>query len=951
MTTPYHAKYWAYSLTAQGAPDSVERLSRAISNARVDLNPHQVDAALFALQSPLSKGVVLADEVGLGKTIEAALVISQRWAERRRNILVVVPASLRTQWQQELWDKFFLPSVVLERRTFDRLQAEGRPNPFDLGDQVVICSYYFAAKNGDMIAAVPWDLAVIDEAHRLRNIYKKGNKTAKTLADGLANAPKLLLTATPLQNSLMELYGLASVIDPHIFGDPISFREQFVREADEGIRNRLLKQRLAEVCQRTLRKQVLEYVRFTERIPMTQEFYPGDDEQQLYDRVSEYLRRDTMYGLPVGQRTLMTMVLRKLLASSSFAIGGTLQALLQRLRAIQAKMANDAASMQALHAGFEEDFEIVNEVEDDWEAEGSEAEGDDTIDPVLLAEEVAYVEECVDLARRIQTNAKGEALLRAIGRALDQAEAIGAARKAVVFTESRRTQEYLYRLLSANGYEGQVVTINGSNKDEGASQIYARWHSQHRDDGMATGLRAVDMRTALVDAFKGDATILLATEAAAEGVNLQFASLVFNFDLPWNPQRIEQRIGRCHRYGQTHDVVVVNFVNERNAADKRVLSLLSEKFRLFEGVFGASDEILGIIESGVDIERRIVNIYQTCRTAEEIAAAFDQLRAELDEQISAQMADTRQRLLDNFDEDVQARLRVNRDKAQASLDERGQLLLNLTRHELDGDATFDPDAPRFQYRGTIAQPGWYTLDWRAAEAEGMTFYRLDHPLGTHVVNRACRRPLVPRHLVFDYSGYGTTLAVLEPHRGKSGWLTCGLLTVRSVDDEQYVLLAARTDTGEALDQEWCRRLLRVTAEVQDMAVVAPEMGGEVEAEVRRNLTDVESRNGRYFDAEVAKLDRWSDDLKLGLERELKDIDAAIKEKRKESAVAIALADKLAAQRDIKTLELRRNRKRRDLYEEQDKIDEQRTALIVGIERQLQTTHQVESLFTIRWTIM
>ncbi len=951
MTTPYHAKYWAYSLTAQGAPDSVERLSRAISNARVDLNPHQVDAALFALQSPLSKGVVLADEVGLGKTIEAALVISQRWAERRRNILIVVPASLRTQWQQELWDKFFLPSVVLERRTFDRLQTEGHPNPFDLGDQIVICSYYFAAKNGDTIAAVPWDLAVIDEAHRLRNIYKKGNKTAKTLADGLANAPKLLLTATPLQNSLMELYGLASVIDPHIFGDPISFREQFVRETDEGIRNRLLKQRLAEVCQRTLRKQVLEYVRFTERISMTQEFYPGDEEQELYDRVSEYLRRETIYGLPAGQRTLLTMVLRKLLASSSFAIGDTLQALLRRLRAIQSKMADEAASMKALYAQFEEDFESVDEEVEDWEADDGEAAGDDAIDPVLLAEEVEFVEDCVSLARRIQTNAKGEALIRALDLALDQAMAIGAARKAVVFTESRRTQEYLFGLLSSNGYAGQVVTINGSNKDEVASQIYAKWQSRHGEDGLATGIRAVDMRTALVDAFRDDATILLATEAAAEGVNLQFASLVFNFDLPWNPQRIEQRIGRCHRYGQTHDVVVVNFVNERNAADKRVLSLLSEKFRLFEGVFGASDEILGIIESGVDIERRIVNIYQTCRTAEDIATAFDQLRAELDDQISAQMAETRQRLLDNFDEDVQARLRVNRDKAQASLDERGQILLNLTRHELDGEATFDPDAPRFHYMGTIAPPGWYTLDWRVAETEGMTFYRLDHPLGTHVVNRACRRPLVPRDLIFDYSGHGTTLAVLEPYRGKSGWLTCGLLTVRSVDDEQYVLLAARTDTGEVLDQEWCRRLLRVAAEVQGGAVVAPELGSEVDAEVRRHLTDVESRNGRYFDAEVAKLDRWSDDLKLGLERELKDIDAAIKDKRKESAVAIALVDKLAAQRDIKTLEQRRNRKRRDLYEEQDKIDEQRTALIEGIERQLQTTHQVESLFTIRWTIM
>jgi len=245
MTTAYHAQYWAYSLTVQASPDSVDGLSRALSNARVDLNPHQVDAALFALRSPLSKGVILADEVGLGKTIEAALVISQRWAERRRHILIVVPASLRTQWQQELWEKFYIPSVVLERKSWSKLQAEGKPNPFDLDDRVIICSYYFAAKHRELVAHVPWDLAVVDEAHRLRNVYKKRNKTAKALAAGLSHAMKLLLTATPLQNSLMELYGLASVIDPHIFGDPLSFREQFVRETDEGLRNRLLKQRMA----------------------------------------------------------------------------------------------------------------------------------------------------------------------------------------------------------------------------------------------------------------------------------------------------------------------------------------------------------------------------------------------------------------------------------------------------------------------------------------------------------------------------------------------------------------------------------------------------------------------------------------------------------------------------------------------------------------------------------
>ncbi len=227
--TPYHSQYWAHLLTLKGPSGSIANLSRSIANARVDLNPHQVDAALFALRSPLSKGVILADEVGLGKTIEAGIVLAQKWAERRRHVLLIVPATLRKQWQQELEAKFYLPTSVLDSRIFAIAQAEGMSNPFDQKDRLVICSYQFAAAKQSELGQVPWDLVVIDEAHRLRNVFKTSNKTANAIARAIGSVPKLLLTATPLQNSLMELYGLVSVIDPHVFGDAASFREQFVR--------------------------------------------------------------------------------------------------------------------------------------------------------------------------------------------------------------------------------------------------------------------------------------------------------------------------------------------------------------------------------------------------------------------------------------------------------------------------------------------------------------------------------------------------------------------------------------------------------------------------------------------------------------------------------------------------------------------------------------------------
>lgn len=228
-------------------------------------------------------------------------------------------------------------------------------------------------------------------------------------------------------------------------------------------------------------------------------------------------------------------------------------------------------------------------------------------DRAALAQEIADLDGFAELATSIDHNAKGKALIKALKIAFGRAKELGAQEKAIIFTESRKTQSYLLRVLADSPYAEGILLFNGSNTDDGSKAIYTEWLRRHQGTDRLTGSRSADMRSALVDYFRDKGRIMIATEAGAEGINLQFCSLVVNYDLPWNPQRIEQRIGRCHRYGQKHDVVVVNFLNQNNAADERVLTLLSEKFQLFEGVFGASDEVLGAIESGVDFEKRIAN--------------------------------------------------------------------------------------------------------------------------------------------------------------------------------------------------------------------------------------------------------------------------------------------------------------------------------------------------------
>ncbi len=951
MTTPFHSKYWASELTLRAAIGSIESISRSIAGARVDLNPHQVEAALFALRSPLTKGVILADEVGLGKTIEAGIVIAQRWAERKRRILLIVPATLRKQWQQEIGSKFYLPTLILDSKVFADLVADGQINPFDIANKITICSYHFASAKSLEISRIPWDLVVVDEAHRLRNIFKKSSKLARRVVDALGSAPKLLVTATPLQNSLMELYGLASVIDDHIFGDTASFRDQFVRATDEKRRNTDLRDRLLPICTRTLRKQVVEYIPFTRRVPVTQDFRPGDEEHALYEAISAYLQRDGLIALPASQRTLLTLVLRKLLASSTFAIANTIDRLIKRLE--------DISSLHQLLLD-DEDVEGMDELQDEMQEqeEAEEEENGDESDPQSFAidleklnAELTELRKFVEIARGITVNAKGEALIPALNIAFERAEHLGAQRKAVIFTESRRTQKYLFDLLSARGYKDQIVIINGSNSDPYSGEIYRQWQKRHEGQDVITGSRPVDIKAAIVEHFREFATILIATEAAAEGVNLQFCSLVVNYDLPWNPQRIEQRIGRCHRYGQKHDVVVVNFLNRRNEADRRVLELLSEKFKLFDGVFGASDEILGALESGVDIERRIALVYQTCRNAEEIKSAFDKLQDELEEQIQFRMAQTREVLLENFDEDVSTRLRVNRDKTLETLSNRERYLLELTRTELAGEARFDPERPRFNYMGDRVSRGWYDFDWKEAEKSGDTFYRQDHPLAVQLIEESLKRDLPSATIVIDYAAHGQMVSALRPLIGSSGWFELSKLTVESLDTEEFLIFSASTDNGMQLDEELCRKLLLLPAKVENHAFTTiPDFSAMRQIDIQNRIKQVEERNGRFFDEEVLKLDRWSDDLKQGLEREIKDLDKQIREARRATVLAASLHDKLEAQKSIKTLEATRNRKRRELFDAQDAIDSQRDELIARIEKQLHQRHSSKPVFAFRWRL-
>ena len=965
MITDYHAKYFAHELSRIGG-SGVDRLGRALFDACVDLNPHQIEAALFALRSPISKGVLLADEVGLGKTIEAGLVLCQYWAEKRRHILVIVPASLRKQWAIELSEKFNLPYIVLDAKTFKEQQKNGNPNPFR-DNKIVICSMHYASGKAEDVKEIPWDLVVIDEAHKLRNAYRQSNRIGQRVRWATEDRKKLLLTATPLQNSLLELYGLSTLIDERIFGDLSSFRTQYINYGGDipGLRDRL-----SAFSWRSLRSQVVEFINYTERKLITRPFKPTEQEHKLYEAVSAYLKRDEAYALPAGQKHLLILIVRKVLASSPHAVAGTLEIMRDRLLKLRDDVKKNASALELLISDEDLDDELLDELLEDEEDKigeeesgGGESGQQTTSKPVDLKKlnaEISELEDYIRWARSIGIDTKTKSLLTALEIGFSKMEEMGAAKKVIIFTESRRTQNWLKEFLEGSGYTGQVLTFNGTNRELDSTRIYEQWVEANRKSGRVSGSRPIDVRTAIIEYFRDNASIMIATEAGAEGLNLQFCSAVVNFDLPWNPQRIEQRIGRCHRYGQKHDVVVINFLNERNAADRRVYELLEQKFNLFSGLFGASDDVLGSIEAGMDFERRVLEIYQECRSEEEIQAAFEKLQAELDEQIQAKMRDTRKILMEHFDEDVHERLKVNVVGTREKLDRIGRLFWGVTKHSLDGNADFDDRGFTFELKKSpfpgISIGRYYLISKTQKNIPGEYLYRLSHPLGEHVLTEAKASPCPLSEVIFDITGHPTLISVVEQLKGNAGWLSLQQLRIDSFDSEEFLLFSAVDDQGKNIDQETCKKLFNCSGAVNEKQITINEQFSKrLEADSRRHAQATIARNleenNQHFSVARDQLDKWAEDMEMAAQKELDDTKRQIRDLQRRSRQAPTMEEQLGLQEEIARLERKKRQLREKIFDIEDEIVDKRDRLVEALEKRMQQKTTSTPLFTIRWRVI
>jgi hypothetical protein len=960
--TAYQAKYYAHELLRSYSNDHVGKLAGLLFDAQVEPKPHQIDAALFALQTPYLPGVILADEVGLGKTIEAGIVITQYWAERRRRILIIAPSSLRQQWQQEMREKFLIPSILLEAK----LKDEQLTQSIQQNAEVLICSYEFALRHETSLLR-EWDLVICDEAHRLRNIYTGRNKGPDAVSRIVRGARKtLLLTATPLQNRLEELYGLVSVFDPAYFYSLDAFRERYIKSRT-SVTNDDLVDRVAVISKRTLRRDADKYIHFTKRLPLTIEFLPSKPEIELYNKVNEYLQRADLYAFSNSQRHLTALIIRKRLGSSTYAVASTLENIANRLHEeVIAGIRRDNRGIVISNDLSPEDL-----TDEEWEEfEGSDPTKSETsfgpregekLESQTIEEMHAEVEELrkyARLARSITVNEKATKLNEALEKGFTRLRELGAPEKAIIFTDSTKTQEYIARSLAESGRAEGLILFNGSNDSPGANEIYKNWLQANKDGDVITGISVVDRRKALVDYFRTSGKIMIATEAAAEGINLQFCSMVVNYDLPWNPQRVEQRIGRAHRFGQKYDVVVVNFSNKGNIAEARILELLAGKFHLFESVFGASDEVLGAIEDGFDFEKKINEILSNSRSDEDIDAAFKALETQYATEITSEMAAAKSKVFDNLDPNVQDRLKAYDSQSSNVLNKFERLLLAVTQRELASNATFENGGRNFFLNKSPVQDaktGHYYF--KSAPKENAHQYRFDSPLARFVIKQSLSAMTPSRELTFSIAKSERASTAVKALIGLSGELTVKVITfsMKAKNDsitESYMLAGAITKDGEWLDHEYVSDILDLHCDHVGAEVSLDESKFQINLGKRADQLQIEvqGRNSRYYDQQEELLYRNQQDRHAESEGKIREYRNKEKEARKNTKLTDNPLEQLKFKQEARKWSERAEAEDEDARRARKVMREEADIYLTLIEQSLKGIREIQDLFTIKWKI-
>ena len=941
----------------------------------------------------------------MGKTIEAGIVAAQMFSSEKKRQLVLCTQGLRKHWADQLAEHFHIPVRILD----DEEENDSLPE----FDGVLIASYAFLNRNESLFAVRTWDLLIIDEAHRLRKLYKDVLKTGKSVRNSLFANKTILITAFPLQYSLLDLYSLTQLVDETIFGSEEVFRERYMLSKRPDFAE--LKRRLAPCLIRTLRRQVLEFVPMTKRTSMTAAYSLTSEQKRLYKAVTDFFfRKQHFPGVPAAVHVMWTTFVQKAMGSSVPALIGILETIRQRLGEYGEDVSRSGAEAQRGEDFEEEEDEsnfgdLVNkEVEDDiapssdFSSLRPRASVREDISP-----EIARLDSFIEQAHSLDPDPKTDVLLTSLKTGFQRMKDVGANEKALVFTESLHTQQYLKTFLEANSYAGKVVVFNGQNNSQESRKIYRDWILLNKGTGKISGVPGADLRQSLIDCFRDTASIMIATEAGSEGLDLQFCSFVVNYDLPFNPIQIEWRIGRCHRYGQRFDVMVVNFLNADNLADRKAYELLSDRFSLFDGMFGSSDSVFGSLESGSQLEKKIAKIMRTCRTEDEIEEAFTALQKEYETSVKSQMAAARQVLFENMDKQVIERFQVRIGRVQNRLDRRTGIFWKLLKFYYRDKYWFDDTL--FTFGFLSGKEAFYQLGTRQKPLSTEAILNTRRPRTSQPIPispsdstaemiyakiKAEKLPSVRLEFMLSESDQEKYAGLLRESR--SGWFRFDVVSLDGFTQSDELVYTICDENGKILPAEFAQSLMESEAVVSGEEIFLAEAQGRREEELetfnaKRNISQFSSlqktsslcasaplretkkqetesilqsalnrqvsqlvremeQNGQaLFEEETARIDRYTSDLELALELELRRLSKQIKILEESLKKPLSLKGKLEIQQQKSALKREQAELNRFLFDKQDAFQVQQEKLLSRIRNQLSgTKFSISSVFLIEW---
>jgi hypothetical protein len=894
---PIHRRYHAEELVRLRRAAEGRRYAASQRQGRIDANPHQIDAVMFALRRIPEGGCILADEVGLGKTIEAGLVIAQMLAEGASRILIVLPRTLMGQWQQELYELFGIEAM---ETADDSVDING-------GGVFLAGREYAGGERGfeRLTKSEPFDLFVVDEAHELfAGIYRRFDRsgiyqedspharTAHRVSKLMGASPVLLLTATPMQNSLLELWGLLHYIerDQMLLGSLPTFRDLFCEAAHgrtlaDGQAHEL-RRRLGGVVQRTLRRQAQEFLDkpFVRRRAQLFEYSMSPEEKSLYDDVTAYLLEPDLCAFRGRSRQLLLIGFHRLMASSTAALASSLERVAGRLGALLNGVSEDV--LPDTGSALMEDLE-----DDDAVEEGSEAAPPTS---QRVQTEHDRVTAFVRRARALPYDSKAEALMEVVKEIGGRSDGND---KVVIFTESLTTQKYVEEfLIDKVGLARPDITLfRGNNEGPRATEALARWNADVGDalPHHARPSQAVALRLALVHEFKTYSRVFISTEAGAKGLNLQFCDTLINYDLPWNPQRIEQRIGRCHRYGQRRDVTVINFLAKDNEAQRLTFEILSTKLELFGQVLDMSDAVLHESHSdgspqladtlGPDFAGRLRRIWDRARSIGEVEDELRRLRDSIDERRSEleRVRDETMGLIESrLDESVRQVFRRIQEELPSTLAELDSELERVAVAYLDTVSvghTLEADGDRrvlrvFPSSGLPVDlaDGFSVWVGHASDIEEGESLHPAHPLVLAAVAEA--RGAGQGSFVLRFRSREDSSEGLKERRGTRGRLALTRIEYRGFESEdRLVVTAVLEDAGVLRPEAVAHELLLLPCEQTDsigppLSVSATDLDEVIDEMLFSDQAGSEARESDNFERAIDQLEQYMEDRILVLRR-------------------------------------------------------------------------------------